>query len=225
MNIKQKSFLIPPQFHRLITVISAIEFHYSVLYSLDRESNKSLTKAKINCIKTFEHYRQEFYEEIDFINTNTTKNLKIMEGKTLEVSASYLKCIEIAIDLLLHIDGWGDWYKSAMNAQRKAGRVKKLAPNNYVYKKVTSNMEKELGRELNSLDYAKWYETLCEDYPTPPVISTTRNLKKKSNLPLKPIPGLAAVERENPWPEPTARKKFEELTGCTPMKEKIKKNS
>ena len=30
-----------------------------------------------------------------------------------------------------------------------------------------------------------------------------------------------AVERENPWPEPTARKNFEELTGCIPTKKRI----
>lgn len=221
METEKDSYRIPPQFHRLTSLMTTIEFHRAVLYGIVTNSEKSLTKVKTNCIKTVEHFCTNFYEEIEYIHANTTNQLRIKKGKNSELNTSYLKCIEIAVDLLLHIDSWGDWYTSALKARRQNGKANKLEPNNVIYKKVTSDLKKTLGRELDSFDFPLWIQTLRDTYPTPPVISATRNLKKKSNLSMNPVEGELAVERENPWPEPTARKKFEELTGCIPTKKRI----
>lgn len=220
MKSPQISYQIPPQFNRLTSIMAELEFQYSVIDAIDSSSDPSLYKTKIVSLKILGHGLLEIYEEAVYIHANTTRLLKIRRGMAVELNSSYLKCLEIALDLFIHRNKWGDWYKSAMAAHRTAGTINKFAPNNIIYKKVTADLKKLLGRKLVGSDYPAWVQLLRDGYPMPPVITPTRNTKKSSNKPLKPIAGIATVERESPWPESTARKKFKEFAGCSPTKKR-----
>ncbi len=223
MKSPQKSYLIPPQFARLVPVMIELELQYSAIEALDPGENDRLKKAKNGALKTLEHGLLTIYDEVIYIHICTTDKLKIKRGKEAELNSCYLKVLEIAIDLFIQKENWGAWYKSTMDEHRAVGRHDKFAPNNLIYKSITLDLEKLLGRKLLGTDYPLWVQTLRDKHPVPPVITKTRNSNKKSNAPKNPIAGPPVVERESPWPESTARKKFEELTGCKPTKKR--KNS
>jgi hypothetical protein len=224
MTLTKYSYRIPHEFYKLISVMSEIEFHHSVLDGLIAEPGKLLDTVRADAIKTLEHGLLTIYEEADYISMNTTNQLLIKDGKLSEINRSYLKCIETAFDLLNHIISWDDWYRSAMEQNRKAGITDKFAANNIIYKKITTDLEEILGRNLIGTDYPVWVQNLRDNYPVPPVITTTRNSKKKSNIPDNPIPDAATVERETAWVESSTRKKFEELTGHKPTKKRKNHN-
>jgi hypothetical protein len=218
MKSPQKSYLIPPQFARLTPLMVELELQYSVIDSLDPGDDDRLKRAKTEALKTLEHGLLTIYDEVVYIHRCTTNKLKIKRGKEVELSSCYLKVLEIAVDLFIHKENWGAWYKMTMDKHRAVGKHDKFAPNNLIYKNITLDLEKLLGRKLAGTDYPLWVQTLRDKHPVPPVVTKTRNSNKKSNTPKNPIEGAPLIERESPWPESTARKKFKELTGCNPTK-------
>lgn len=200
-----------------------LELEYSVIDALDPGEDGRLENVKNSALKTLEHGLMTIYDEVVYMHRYTTDKLKIKRGKEAELNDCYIKVLEIAVDLFIQKENWGAWYKSTMDEHRAAGKHDKLAPNNLIYKNITLDLEKLLGRKLSGTDYPLWVQTLRDKHPVPPVITKTRNSNKKSNAPKNPIAGEPLIERESPWPESTARKKFKELAGCNPTKKR--KNS
>ena len=101
MKSPQKSYLIPPQFARLVPVMIELELQYSAIEALDPGENDRLKKAKNGALKTLEYGLLTIYDEVIYIHRCTTDQLKIKRGKEAELNSCYLKVLEIAIDLFI----------------------------------------------------------------------------------------------------------------------------
>ena len=164
-----------------------LELQYSAIEALDPGEDDRLEKVKNGALKTLEHGLLTIYDEVVYIHRCTTDKLKIKRGKEAELNSCYLKVLEISTDLFIQKENWGAWYKSTMDEHRAVGRHDKFAPNNLIYKTITLDLEKSLGRKLLGTDYPLWVQTLRDKHPVPPVITKTRNSNKKSNTPQNPI--------------------------------------
>jgi len=83
-----------------------------------------------------------------------------------------------------------------------------------------STLKQKLGRDLAGTDYPDWAQTVRDNHPTPPVVPKMRTSKQDGTPLNQLVPLEEDMQREEPWPESTLRKKFKEITGCAATKKK-----
>lgn len=137
-----------------------------------------------------------------------------------DTQSVYLRALEMAIELLIHHDDYEGYYKDKMGQNRKEGRNSKNSPNDRILMAVASILKQKLGRDLVGTDYPDWAQMVRDNHPTPPVVPKIRTSKQDGTPSNQLVPLEEDMQREEPWPESTLRKKFKEITGCTATKKK-----
>lgn len=137
-----------------------------------------------------------------------------------DVQSAYVRILEMAIELLIHHDDFEGYYKDKMGQNRKVGRNAKNSPNDQILIAVVSTLKQKLGRDLAGTDYPDWAQMVRDNHPTPPVVPKMRTSKQDGTPSNQLVPLEEDMQREEPWPESTLRKKFKEITGCAATKKK-----
>lgn len=137
-----------------------------------------------------------------------------------DVQSAYVRILEMAIELLIHHDDFEGYYKDKMGQNRTEGRNAKNSPNDQILVEVVGTLKQKLGRGLVGTDYPDWAQMVRDNQPTPPVIPKIRTSKQDGAPSNQLVPLEEDMQREEPWPESTLRKKFKEITGCAATKKK-----
>lgn len=211
---------LPPSYAILARATASLEGQYLAISSIDVGKYPDLIQSRQDTLKYLDFAFEAINAEIEFINQQTTKDLKFKAGGEKLSHSSYVAALEKCTELLINMEQWAIWHKLKMVLRRSDGINKKNADNNAIYKNEVRTLEATLGRKLKETDYPKWRDQLLKNNPKQKVSRKTRK-DPKDGVPINPDPNAPDDQINDQWREPTLRKKFKELTGCNPKTKKL----